>query len=86
MTQPIASVPDPPLVFTATEKPSLEIWFLLDVRTSSQRTYTLFASLVMRSAVMSPEPPPASVDGSLKDATPAQSVPLPSIVIVVQAA
>jgi hypothetical protein len=86
ITQPIVSVVLPPPVIIWTENPSLEILLLLAVRFSSQRTYTLLASLVMRSVVMSPEPPPASVGGSVKTGIPAQSDPLPSIVMVVSAA
>src|SRR4051812_34336137 len=70
---------------TVIEKPSLATLFLLLVRVSSQRTYTLPSPEVIRTAVMSVEPPPASAGLSGKDGvvvSAVQSAMLPSIQIL----
>src|SRR5439155_1566806 len=63
------------------EKPSLATEFLLLVNVSSHRTYRLPLPEVIRIAVMSPDPPPASTVLSLKDGalSAVQSAMLPSM-------
>src|SRR5438046_538714 len=84
MTQPRWSGTPLRSASTVIENPSLATWFLLAVSVSSHRTYKLPLPDVIRMAVMSPEPPPASTplsgyDGVVRMAFQSPKLPLMQI-------